>query len=215
VQAQLRRAFARWGRPGALRVDNGEPWASPRGDLPSELALWLAGLGVALRYIPPRRPQRNGVVERSQGVGQAWAEPHTCRSAGELRRRLARMDEIQRAEYPSCGGRSRLEAHPGLAHSGRRYSAAWERRHWDLGAAREYLAGFAVPRKVRPGGNISAYGRDLRVGQRYAGRVVYQQYDPEAGEWVCTDEQDRQLRRWPAPEICRRRIVTLSVCGQR
>ncbi len=155
------------------------------------------------------------MAERSQGAGKAWAEPHTCRSAGELRRRLERMGHIRRAEYPGCGGRSRPEAHPGLAHRGRPSSAGRERRHGDPAAAREYLAGFAVPRKVRPGGNVSAYGRDLRVGQRCAGRVVYLQYDPDAREWVGTDEQDRQLRRWPAPEISRRRIVTLSVCPRR
>jgi hypothetical protein len=215
VQAQLRRAFARWGRPGALRVDNGQPWAQPREDLPTELALWLAGLGVALHYNPPRQPYRNGVVERSQGVSKAWAEPHTCRSPQELQRRLAAMDAIQREEYPSCGGRSRREAYPNLAHSGRSYSAAWERRHWDLGAVREHLADYAVPRRVRCGGNVSVYERDLHVGQRYAGRVVYMQFDPQAREWLATDDQDRQLRRWPAPEICRERIVSLTVCRHR
>jgi len=212
VQAQLRRAFARWGRPAALRVDNGQPWAQPREDLPTELALWLAGLGVAVHYNPPRQPYRNGVVERSQGVSKAWAEPQTCRSPGELQARLAAMDEVQRAAYPHTDGRPRLQAYPGLAHSGRPYSAAWERRHWDLRAAREHLAGYAVPRRVRGGGSISVYERDLFVGGRYAGQVVYVQFDPVAVAWVAADQRDVQLRRWPAPEICRKRIVSLSVC---
>jgi hypothetical protein len=211
VQARLRRAFCRWGRPGALRVDNGVPWAAARADLPTELALWLTGLGVGVHYNPPRQPRRNGVVERSQGVAKAWAEPHTCAGPRELQRRLERMDEIQRAEYPSCEGRSRLEAHPGLAHSGRAYDAAWERRHWDLQRVLEHLAGFTVPRRVRGGGMVSVYERDHYVRQRDAGRVVYVQFDPVAREWVCTDEHDRQLRRWPAPEISRARIRRLDV----
>jgi hypothetical protein len=212
VQKHLQHVFARWGRPLALRVDNGTPWAAPRADLPTELALWLAGLGVDVHYIPPRQPRRNGVVERSQGVAKAWAESQTCASPAELQRRLERMDDIQRAAYPSCAGQSRLEAHPELAHSGRPYSVGWERQHWDLTRVREYLASFAVPRRVRCQGSVSVYERDLYVGTRYAGQVVYVQFDPQAVEWVATDDQDRQLRRWPAPEIDRQRIRNLNIC---
>src|SRR5947209_9387768 len=116
TQAQLRRAFARWGRPERFRVDNGVPWGSA-GDLPTDLALWLIGLGIGVDWNPPRRPQDNGVVERSQGTAKRWAEPRACATAEELQRRLEEMDEIQRREYPSVRGRSRLEAFPGLAHS--------------------------------------------------------------------------------------------------
>jgi hypothetical protein len=41
----FRQVFVRWGLPDRVRVDNGYPWGTPR-DLPSELALWLIGLGV-------------------------------------------------------------------------------------------------------------------------------------------------------------------------
>ena len=59
VQALWRRWFTRWGRPGAFRVDNGAPWGG-RYDLPPDLALWLLGLGVELRWNPPRQPRYNG-----------------------------------------------------------------------------------------------------------------------------------------------------------
>jgi hypothetical protein len=215
VQAEVRRAFRRWGRPAAFRVDNGGPWAAAAADLPTELALWLAGLGVAVWCNPPRRPQCNGVVERSQGVGKAWGEPQTCASPEGLQRRLDRMDHILRAEYPSCDGRGRLAAHPGLAHSGRPYSAAWERRQWQLAAALGHLAGYAVPRYVGRKGMVSVYGRNYYVGGRYDGQTVWVQFDPQAREWVCCDEQDRQLRRWPGPEVCRARIVGLNVSRRR
>jgi transposase InsO family protein len=74
TQAQLRLAFARWGRPQRLRVDNGAPWGT-RGDLPTDLQLWLLGMGMAISANPPHRPQDNGVVERSQGTGKRWGEP--------------------------------------------------------------------------------------------------------------------------------------------
>src|SRR5207249_7206313 len=99
TQAVLRRAFARWGMPRAIRVDNGTPWGS-RGDLPTDLVLWLAGLDVEVRANPPRRPQDNGVVERSQGTGKRWAEPQAADSAEQLQAVIDGMDQLQRAEYP-------------------------------------------------------------------------------------------------------------------
>src|SRR5579863_4810664 len=106
VREQLRSAFARWGRPALMRVDNGIPWGS-WGDLPTDLALWLIGLSVEVDWNPPRRPQDNGVVERSQGTAKRWTEPGTCAKPSELQQRLDEMDRIQRQEYPSIDGRSR------------------------------------------------------------------------------------------------------------
>jgi transposase InsO family protein len=140
TQEQLRQAFVRWGRPERFRVDNGVPWGS-RGDLPTDLALWLIGLGIGVDWNPPRTPQDNGVIERSQGTGKRWAEPGVCDTAEELQRHLEEMDSIQREEYPSVEGRSRLEAFPGLADSGRAYTPAWERAHWSLTAVTTHLAG--------------------------------------------------------------------------
>src|SRR4051794_34359624 len=147
VQKALRRAFARWGLPGRLRVDNGTPWGAT-GGLPTALALWLIGLGVEMIWNPPRRPRRNGVVERFQDVGQDWAEPATCASAAELQARLDAADRIQRDEYPALGGRSRRAAYPGLAHSGRPYRRRHEARQWDLARVLRWLSGHAVPRRV-------------------------------------------------------------------
>src|SRR5262249_59416637 len=76
VQGDLRRAFTRWGLPGRLRVDNGVPWGSDDGH-PTELACWPIGLGIELVWNPPRRPQANGAIERSQGEPKDWAAPGT------------------------------------------------------------------------------------------------------------------------------------------
>jgi hypothetical protein len=210
----LRRAFGRWGRPERFRVDNGTPWGSS-GDLPPELALWLIGLGVGVTWNPPRRPQDNGVVERSQGTAKRWAEPGTCAGAAELQRRLEEMDGIQRQEYPSLRGRSRLEAFPQLSHSGRAYSPAWERAHWSLEAAAAHLAGYAVPRRVDKSGMVSLYNRNHYVGVLHRGGTVYAMFDPESKEWVFADERGQQLRCRPAVEINREAIIGLTVTHRR
>src|SRR3954454_16211345 len=73
VQAQLRLAFGRWGRPERFRVDNGVPRGS-WGDLPTDLASWLIGLEVGVDWNFPARPQDN--AERREGVGGPPSVPY-------------------------------------------------------------------------------------------------------------------------------------------
>ena len=160
TQASLRRLFAAWGLPRRLRVDNGAPWGS-RGDLPTDLVCWLAGLGVAVVANPPRRPQANGVVERSQGIGKRWSEPARCDDAAELQRRLDVVDRWQRERYPAAGGRSRRQAHPGLEHSGRPYDPAGEPRDWQLTRVWDLMGEHLVPRQVDGQGKLWLYDRAI------------------------------------------------------
>ena len=178
TQQALRQAFRTWGRPQQLRVDNGPPWGS-HGDLPTDLVLWLAGLDVAVWANPPRRPQDNGVVERSQGTGQRWGEPGSAGSVAELQAAMDRMDAIQRERYPYRHEASRLAVYPGLRHSGRPYTAAWERAGWQLGRAHELLAQFVVARQVSGSGTVSVYHRSYYVGRAYAGQAAYVAFDPQ------------------------------------
>jgi hypothetical protein len=214
VQAELRRAFTGWGLPERFRVDNGGPWGS-KGDLPTDLAFWLIGLGIGVDWNPPRRPQDNGVVERSQGTAKRWAEPGACATAAELQRRLEEMDEIQRQEYPSVRGRSRLEEFPQLVHSGRRYTPAWERAHWSVATVAAHLSEYAVPRRVDKSGTVSVYNRNHYVGRIHKGKILYVMFDPKASEWIFVDEKGQQLRSRPAPEISRKAIIGLMVTHRR
>lgn len=197
---ELRRAFARWGLPGRIRVDNGIPWGSDDG-LPPDLACWLIGLGVGVAWNPPRRPQANGVVERSQGVAKGWVEPHTCASAEELQLRLAAADRRQRETYPYDAGRSRLDAHPGLAHSGRAYDPHAEAALWDGRRLRDHLAEYVIRRKVDPQGKIRVYNTPRFIGREWIGRFVWVVFDPEESVWVVSAEDGREVRRAPAPEV--------------
>jgi hypothetical protein len=213
-RAVVRQAWTLWGLPGAFRVDNGVPWGSA-GDLPTDLALWVLGMGVGMIWNPPHTPQRNGVIERFQGVGQQWAEPWLCRSAAELQQRLEAMDRLQREEYPVAEGKSRMQAFPGLAHSGRPYDLAWEEAHWSLDAVVEHLAGYSLARRVDRKGMVSIYNRNHYVGSRFAGQPVWVFFDPEAFEWVFTDANGCQLRQRKAEEISRERIMALDVTNRR
>src|SRR6202011_607167 len=101
--------------------------------------------------------------------------------------RLHEMDAIQREAYPSIGGRSRAEAFPGLRPSGRRYSPAWERRHWDRQRVLDRLAGYVLARRVDKNGKVSLYHRPHYVGCMHRGKAVYVMVDPGRAEWLFVD----------------------------
>jgi hypothetical protein len=195
-------------------VDNGTPWGSC-GDLPADLALRLIGSEMSMIWNPPRQPQKNGKVERSQGVGQAWAEPWTSQSVRELQQRLREMDRIQREEYPHRDGRSRWDLYPDLQHSGRDYDRAWERRHWNLDLVLEHLSQYLVSRRVDRSGKISLYEQNYYAGKQHHGKAVSVMLDPQPRVWVILDAEGRELRTHPAEQLSRERIVSLHVTHRR
>lgn len=210
VQEALRQTFARWGLPERIRVDNGYPWGNS-GDFPPELALWVLGLGVEMVWIQPACPQQNGVVERSQDIGQDWFEPGTCRSAAELQRRCEVLDRRQREQYPYHAGKSRWEVYPALKHSGQWYRVRQERTHWQVSRVHETVSRWVVTRQVDRNGNVSVYNRGRYVGKTHIGKRVFVSLDPSGPTWVIADHEGRQLRTHPAEELTADRICRLSV----
>lgn len=195
-------------------MDSGASWGS-RGDLPTDLVCWLAGLGVAVAANPPRRPEDNGVVERPQGVGQAWGEPWLRRSGDELRRRMDELDRWQRELYPAVRGMPRMRAYPELRHSGRPYDPGLTARVWDLGGAWGLMAAHLVPRDVSRQGKVSPYNRPYGAGLRWAGRRVWVGSDAAAEAWTFQDEHGHEIRRQIAPESSERLVNIVDVIDSR
>jgi len=206
----LRRVLARWGLPRRVQVDNGHPWGLNTG-LPPDLALWLIGLGVGMSWIPPGQPQKNGTIERGNGLMQQWGEPATCRSRAELRARLEREGLIQRERYPAIGGLSRMEAYPDLRHSGRPYDPAEEDAVWDLAEVDRVLAAGVYYRRANARGAIWLYGWGRGLGRVHRGKEVCVRFDASLRHWVVSDHQGQELKRLAADELSRARIRSLSV----
>jgi hypothetical protein len=195
-------------------VDNGTPWGSS-GDFPTALSLWLIGLGITMHWNRARRPQENGVVERSQGTSNRWCEPWTCATPEELQRRLERMDRLHREVYPYRERLSRMDHFPGLRHSGRPYDRDSEAKDWQWSRVAEHLSTYALMRQVDRSGCVSLYNRGRYVGTIHKGKNVYVMYDPNLNEWVFADREGRQLRRQPADELSQERVVNLDVARRR
>lgn len=200
--------------PQQIRVDNGTPWRS-KGDLPTDLELWLVGLGVVLVANPPRRPQENGVVERSQGTAKRWAEPGRADSVEALQRRLDAMDRLQRQGYPYRRGLSRWATYPSLEHSGRPFEASREAELVDEDRAAQRLAEFVVPRRVDTSGSVSVWGRTHYVGQAYAKRTAYVRFDPQDRLWLFQDEAGHQWHHRSAWELTHANVLAMTVTNRR
>jgi hypothetical protein len=210
TQQAIRCGFRRWGCPKAMRVDNGIPWGTSSG-LPSELSLWLAGLGVRMHWNDPHRPQQNGVVESTQRVSQRWVYPANCADLHEVARKVEREDWVQREEYPAVDGLSRRQAYPGLLHSGRGYSEGWEQMVWDANLALRFLEGYRVRRKVSCRGQVSVYHRLIEVGRERIQTWVYVGMDAQTVEWVIWDVDGTEVRRRPAPQFTAQALRHLAV----
>lgn len=175
----------------------------------------MIGLGLKVLWNPPRRPQKNGVVERSQGTGKRWSEPETCKNIDMLRRRLEEQDAIQREDYPSIRGLSRMAAFPGLAHSGRSYRREDEIRRWDVRRVWDHVSGYVLLRRVDRGGTISPLNRSRYIGKTLRGVEVYVSFDPLAVEWQYKDGEGRCHNRQKAEELTAERILQLDVSHHR
>ena len=188
VQAALRDAFTLWGRPRGLRVDNGNPWVCPDSDLPSDLELWLAGLGVALHRGRPGVPQDNSRMERSQRTVQAWSDPGAHDTPEQLQARLDEEDRVHRQVYLFDGERTRLEAWPDLRFQDRPYAPGrWEDVCWDHGGALGRLAALALERRVAKSGHVSVYDHNHLLGKALGGSAVRLRLDPTGPRFKIED----------------------------
>ncbi|HEU5117202.1 MAG TPA: hypothetical protein VFT74_11100 [Isosphaeraceae bacterium] len=128
-------------QPGSLAGPGRCSGGSRHDHLPTELALWLVGLGVEPAYNPPRQPWLNPRVERLNGVTQRGVETASCPDHATLEERLAWACHLQREWYPAVAGQPRLQAHPELTRILRPYSEETEMILWESGRVDSYLAG--------------------------------------------------------------------------
>ena len=132
-----------------------------------------------------------------------------------MQRRIDDLDRIQREEYPSIEGQSRMEAFPGLRHSGRAYRVEDEASSWSREAALAHLSTYMVPREVDAKGVISLGNRSRYVGVALKGRRVYLSLDPYQVEWLVQDKDGICYHRLNADELTAERIVGLEVTQSR
>ena len=92
VERVLDGAFVEFGLPGAIRSDNGPPFASTGAGGLTDLSVWWLQLGIHVERIQPGKPQQNGRQERlhrtlEEVVGAPAKNPRAQQRAIDVWRR--------------------------------------------------------------------------------------------------------------------------------
>jgi putative transposase len=190
--------FCEFGLPGAIRSDNGPPFASIAAGGLSPLSLWWIKLGITPERIEPAKPQQNGRHERMhRTLKAATAKP----PAPSLAEQQIRFDEFRRVfnnerphealdfQYPATLYRSSPRSYPCVLRE-------------------PGYAGDTNVRRVRSNGEIKWKGDLIFVSQVLVGEPVGIDRT-EWGEWRVRyadielgfiDPNHRRLNRRPAPQ---------------
>jgi hypothetical protein len=207
VQEDLRQTFTRWGLPDEIQMDRDPVFVgSTRLEWPGTLLLWLVGLGIVARINPPRRPDKNGTVERAH---RTWNEHVLVGSdfadLTELQQETDHAWADRNWYLPSrakgCDGKPPLVAHSELLTPRRSYSRKEESSLFNLRRVDQYLAQWEWRRHVDSTGQISLANHNQRVGRCYQGQMVKIRFDPTTRDFVCRTVEGKKIHCFTLVEV--------------
>jgi len=204
IRQVIRSAAACWETlPDALQTDNEVCLAGlPSDPLPSQLTLWLCGLGVAHPFSRPATPTDQAQIERThRTLDNLTGMLDGLADLSSLQARLDAERELYNRLFPSrasdCAGRAPLMAHPELCHKRRPYRAEWERQLFTEQLVYYELAKVHLERKVSQVGQLQLYGQSVGVGRAYAGQRLMIGCDASKRQWLIRSEDGRLVAERP------------------
>jgi transposase InsO family protein len=164
VKERLIKAFRRYGLPGCIAVDNGPPWGDGgRGDGFTGLTVWLIEQQIVVSHSRPLHPQTLGKDERFHRTLKAEAMAGTpFEGIAQAQHAFDAFRHVYNAERPheALGGGVPIT----------RYRPS-PRDFKDRTEPFDYT-GQDIVRRVQNGGQIAAFGRKLRIGRAFAGKLI-------------------------------------------
>jgi putative transposase len=172
VRPVFEAAFGEFGLPGAIRSDNGPPFASTGAGGLSALALWWIKLGIAAERIEPGKPQQNGRHERMHRTLKAETAKPPAATLKDQQKRFDRFRREFNEERPheALGQKTPASFY---AASSRSYPCPLRDPAYDQATA---------VRRVRSNGEIKWDGERVFVSQVLIGEPVGVE-ETESGEW--------------------------------
>ena len=157
VKACFERLFERYGLPGAIRSDNGTPFAHVHGVLGlSRLSAWWVALGIDVERGRPGHPQDNGAHER---LHRDMAQQLTCGCSSQAELDLWREEFNHERPHEALGLKCPGELY---CKSARRYA----------GTPEDLVYPGMEPRKVSRDGNLRLWSGRYFIGASVAGWSV-------------------------------------------
>lgn len=191
-----------------MRVDNGEPFGSPTGFAPPPLGLWLIGQGVKMIWNKPRCPKQNAKVEKLQDTTSRWAEVENCKDIPELQQRLDEQVRLQRQRYPvsRLGGKTRLEAYPGLLTGKRPYRS----EDFQLQRVWAFFRSCVFTRKVSCCGVLTHFKQQTCIGRAYKSQWAQVRLSEDGQNWEVF-VGDKLVKTYADTCLSKERIESLCV----
>lgn len=165
-------AFCEFGRPHAIRTDNGPPFGTVAAGGLSRLALWWLKLGIRPERIAPGQPQQNGRHERMHRTLKAETTRPPARTLAAQQLAFDRFRRLYNHERPheALGQRPPWSVYEASA---RHYPVQLQEPH--------YRAHFRV-RTVRRDGMLLWHRTPLYLAETLAGEHVGLEALP-SGQW--------------------------------
>lgn len=195
VRPCFEKAFCEFGRPGAVRIDNGPPFGNSGAGGLSRLSVWWIKCDIKPERIEPGQPQQNGRHERLHAtLKDATARP----PAPTLRAQQARFDRF-RQEY------NELRPHEALGQKTPASVYVASTRAYPCRLREPEYGGETAVRRVRSNGEIKWAGDMVFISEVLTGEPVGVS-ETDGGDWrVCyadielgfIDRGTRRLRRGP------------------
>lgn len=195
VRASFEQLFAKHGLPGAIRSDNGPPFASTHGLLGlSRLSAWWLALGIDLERSRPGCPQDNGAHERMHldvrrelqtgRAGRSQESFDTWRHEFNTQRPHEALNMATPAEIYTPSTR-RYEGTPeALDYQGKETRRVHEKGHIIFRGQRvgltQSLAGWDIALDEQTDGRIELWFARLLLGHLHAETISFQPSTPGA-----------------------------------
>ncbi len=202
VRAVVEATFQAYGRPKAMRSDNGPPFAADSAGGLTRLSVGWVKAGIELERIEPGKPQQNGRHERFHRTLKA----ETSRPpAGSLRTQQARFDAF-RLDFNENRPHEALDQVPPASI----YRAS--PRPWCATLQEPWYDADHEVRKVRASGEIKWGGRSIFISETLKGETVGLVEASEHGwlvrfadiELGLIDRSTLRFTRFTAARPCRR-----------
>jgi putative transposase len=211
IRQRLIQLFIQWGKPQAIRTDNGEPFGIPSRETVPLLSLWLIAFGIRPILNRPRIPQENAKVERNQRTTSLWAEVYDCATLEEVQEKLDDACEIQRNHYPvrKLKNASRSQVFKGLYEIARPFDVL----DFDEKKAWQYLEKVTHVRKISSSGVIAMYGGSLYLDYKRKSQIVRIKFRADDQSWLMYEATSGNLIKVTQdPRFSRENLFNLTIC---
>ena len=162
VRGVCEAAFREYGLPGAIRTDNGSPFASRGLGGLSRLSIWWLKLGIVPERIDPGRPCQNGRHERMHRTLKAETATPPART---MRAQQGRFDRFRRVFNEDRPHEALSMATPSSAYA--RSVRCYPERLEDV----RYPSGWEV-RRVKPNGVFNWRNRRVFIGEAFGRELI-------------------------------------------